>query len=1285
MTGLPEAYLGRVLTAAAEPVGTCWVAAPGVVVTAYHVVQDVTGSLPVVWQDDAATPDPGSVVPIEPLRAGVAAVSQARVLAVDAVLDVAILSGGWACATPVLAATDLVRPDEPAQAVGAGYLDDPTEERARRVWSTTGRWMGLTMFEDSTRLGVLVASGVLKGLSGGPVVRLSDGQIIGMVSGRYNSADGWARDSVWLVRVEDVVETAGESCGGGLDVRGRVELAEPADVIIRVDAHSLSLRCPQLGLDATTPHDGFTHRMASLLGDVHRVRASHAEARHDDSAVGRSVAAGTRMRELSAHLSTAFLAGEVGAALATVFAEATRVTMPVRLGFDVREEALRRLPWEALVVPGTPTPVALHPLATVYRAAPDGATGRSVSGPLTIVVAIASPIDGNGALLDYETELRNVITAVKGARGGDARIRVVPFATLAAIRSYLDSGDVHVLHISGHGSPGRLVLEGDDGKAVFVTAREFVDGAVPPGKMPPMVSLAACYTNVPGEGADSPVAAFADGLVAAGVPVVVGTETSVTDRYATRVFAQVYADLARAVIPSPVEAVGSARRAVQESFASVASPRDEAIAALDEWAVVTVQASNPAASLFDTSLPSLPDLRLRNPGAERVGNLLALDPGQFVGRRPDQHRLARVMLGDQDAGAMLTGIGGIGKTTLATEVVRRVRELLPEMLEVTVERETHPDGVLLAITSALRSRYAAAGKVDQIAPLLQFLEDGRQPWQSRLPLLQQHVFRHFDLVVVLDNFEDNLVRGDTGYSVRDTELAAFLASWLSSPGRARLLITSRHPVELPEGAQKLLLAHRVGPLTFAETMKLAWALPRLDALTDDELRQVWAGVGGHPRTLETVDALLAGGRGRLPHIRTRLEKRLTETLSGSDQAARWLDRERDLDAAMADAVTLAADDVLLPELLSDLSGEARRLLAGLAVFRRPVDDNAVLFAVGEPDEAAAFVPDRGAAAKRIEAVLIGSGAQPNEGGDLDLDALDATSREELLAAIAEYRALPRPPRSVMTDPSAALEELVMSSLLARTSVEDGDRWFVHRWTASELDRLAAAVVAGSEGAGNSEDIHVRAADYFLWRVAVWPQDRDADIADVLEARHHHEAARYLDEANSDTEHAASAMHERGHWDAEAALISDQLNRLPDEHDRRASWYHQLGILAQARGDYDTAEQRITDAYGLFVRVGAMRNAATAARVLAELAQERGSGPVNAIGWWAAAIAASSAVSDGEGLAGALDRLDELTQGLPESEVVAAAGERVAEPCRLIELLNWWRARAEPGAAPDESQ
>jgi len=99
---------------------------------------------------------------------------------------------------------------------------------------------------------------------------------------------------------------------------------------------------------------------------------------------------------------------------------------------------------------------------------------------LRILIAISAPLSGGGQVLDYERELRNVHAAVRGARQRRAQVRVVHFATTTEINAELRREPVHVLHLSGHGQPGLLELEDEDGNARHVTADQMVAEAIPP-------------------------------------------------------------------------------------------------------------------------------------------------------------------------------------------------------------------------------------------------------------------------------------------------------------------------------------------------------------------------------------------------------------------------------------------------------------------------------------------------------------------------------------------------------------------------------------------------------------------------------------------------------------------------------------------------------------------------------------------------------------------------------------------------------------------------------------
>jgi hypothetical protein len=205
------------------------------------------------------------------------------------------------------------------------------------------------------------------------------------------------------------------------------------------------------------------------------------------------------------------------------------------------------------------------------------------------------------------------------------------------------------------------------------------------------------------------------------------------------------------------------------------------------------------------------------------------------------------------------------------------------------------------------------------------------------------------MVVLLDNFEDNLVADGGVWRVRDAELAEFLAGWVRQPGRSRLLFTCRYPFELPGGAHRRLGSHHLGPLSLAETAKLMWRLPGLDALSHEERERAWRDVGGHPRTLEYLDALLCGGQARFDDVAERMEAALARR--GIHDPIKWMTSiAGQVDAAVAEAVTLAVDDVVLSELFAQLAAQTVQLVVAVSVYRVPVDEAALMWQVGTPVE-----------------------------------------------------------------------------------------------------------------------------------------------------------------------------------------------------------------------------------------------------------------------------------------------------------------------------------------------
>ncbi|MDQ3273592.1 MAG: CHAT domain-containing protein [Actinomycetota bacterium] len=566
----------------------------------------------------------------------------------------------------------------------------------------------------------------------------------------------------------------------------------------------------------------------------------------------------SRLTELGRALGTRFLDGEAGAALAREV-DRTR-TAPLRLAVQVDDPELADLPWETLVLPGQNEPLVLRPEVQLHRAVTvaDPVAVR-VPGPLRILAVIASPERGEGELLDYEAELARILAVVDPTRREqNAYVRVLNWGSRAAIRQALAEERFHVLHISCHAEPGALVLETDTGDPDVVSARDFVDDVLVADHAVPLVVLAGCSTaltarsGAPEEAEDrqgeQALPGLARDLLHAGVPAMLAMTAPVTDRYATELCAELYQELGRGPEPITLTELSTVRRRLEQRRRQ--HPDEDPRAAWAEWATPALFLAGPPLPLYrqaDGTEP-VPD---RPEAAPALGGMIRR-VGHFVGRRAELRALLRDLRGGR--GVVLHGIGGIGKSSLAAQLADQLGEQAG--LVVPVVGNTRVDVILEAIRQRLHARCLRAElpETHRYRQVVATLIDASPPWEQRLRLIRDVVLADLPILLVLDNAEDNLT---AEHEVGDPQLAAFLAAWVRLD-RTRLLVTSRHPVTLPDRAHRRLVHHHLGPLSFAETRKMIWRLPALDTLTGPQRHRAYTDLGGHPRSLEYLDALLRG-------------------------------------------------------------------------------------------------------------------------------------------------------------------------------------------------------------------------------------------------------------------------------------------------------------------------------------------------------------------------------------------------------------------------------------------
>jgi tetratricopeptide (TPR) repeat protein len=659
--------------------------------------------------------------------------------------------------------------------------------------------------------------------------------------------------------------------------------------------------------------------------------------------------------------------------------------------------------------------------------------------------------------------------------------------------------------------------------------------------------------------------------------------------------------------------------------------------------------------------------------------------GEFVGRRAELRQLLRVLRGN-GAGVVVHGIGGVGKSTLAAQLVEQLGTDRGLLVAVSAAAALSVDLVLETLRTALLAHAIEQDRGDR-DPLRQVaaeLTDARPPWRDRLQLIRQIVLPRLPVLLLLDNAETLLTDDGGGRAIADRDLADFLAVWVQAAPQARLLVTSRYPFTLPGGLDRRLRSHHLGPLSLAETRKLIWRLPALDQLSAYDQRRAHAMVGGHPRTLEYLDALLRGGPAVFPDVADRLQAALEER--GIPDPQQWLQGVRgDLDRALAETITLAADDVLLDRLLAVLehAPHALELIGRLAVYRQAADETGVAWQLSEvivvPDRPADVIARLQPVEDLLQQARQAGAAESVEDLGLDPEVLDQVRRD-----LAE---LSRPPVSLTGEARQALSLLAGLGLVTPAVTkdtdghQDGPSWVVHRWTAAALETRTSEeeLIAA----------HRRAAAYWLWRAAVWPQSRAEDVEQWLEARYHYHAAGDLDRALAANRQACDQLHTWGMWTTERQLWEEalgwvtprsgdavkiyfQLGRMAfergdynsaeqrfqetqaiagelNDQDGVALSHHRLGIVAQFRGDYYTAEQRYQAALAIFEEVGDRANTAATGGQLGMLAHDRGDYDA-AEPRYQAALAIFEELGDRLGLANVYHQLGMLAQHRGEYDV-----------------------------------
>ncbi len=603
------------------------------------------------------------------------------------------------------------------------------------------------------------------------------------------------------------------------------------------------------------------------------------------------------------------------------------------------------LPWE-LIQTQTDTFAGLDPKFTIRRLpSKDKPLAEFASAlrprPVRILFMACAPQDV--PQLDFERE-EEAIFKVLAKAGTNIAFHSGDAGSFDELRDLINEFDPHIVHLTGHGAVkkdglGYFYFEDERGAAdprSSIEMREELFG----GSNVQLAFISGCQT-----GKAPPVAAIGgicQGLVSEEIPLAIGWAASIADDIATDFAAAFYRTLATGQTVD--RALIQARPAIKDVCDNRGYPG---------WTLPVLYCATTQSLLFDAR--SQPDPPPRRGAVQRP--LEGMTEGyaeHFVGRRREIQRLLPAMREGAIQTLILTGIGGAGKSTLATRLARKLESDGWKPIPISSTKDVKLSAARLI--QSCGDAFLDAGLHDAVATL----NNAQIPVDMRLRFIISTLNKH-PFLLVLDNFEENLdeqTRGITDENVR--EFYKHLLSHLVQGSRA--IITCRYlPSDVKmDDVKNVAREEALGDFPEPSFMKFLMRDAVIERryqnveLPRELLRELHRLFGGTPRFIAQIREAIKTMTADV--LKAELEK--VKLPAGVEKSV--LEEKRDR----------YCEEIFTARLYGYLSEESRRALSRIAVYNTAVSVEGIAAAAGiEVERARDFLREwqnRALACKDIE-------------------------------------------------------------------------------------------------------------------------------------------------------------------------------------------------------------------------------------------------------------------------------------------------------------------------------
>lgn len=551
---------------------------------------------------------------------------------------------------------------------------------------------------------------------------------------------------------------------------------------------------------------------------------------------------------------------------------APRVPLTVRVAVPVAAAGLVSLPLEAAHAGGQPLALAGISLVFTVAGEGDGIGHAPAEGRLRLLAVFSLPAPATALALRRERyALSRLIEQIAQTRAAAIELRVLQYgASRSALKAALEEAEGwDLIHFSGHGERGVLLLETDDGGADVIETKDLLTLLAPARGRLKLATLSACLSaaatiaetrawlnlepaapapatrEAPKAGASDgtatppPLPSLARALAHHLGCAVLAMRYPVGDQFAIDLADGLFRHLFEKHQPLPRALAMALPKALKGAAPlSVATPALFGEAALD---LCLVPPEAPRKLALFTEMAAFPP-----------------EPERFVGRVDALSRASRALApGSGETGVLFWGMAGAGKTTAALELAYRYQPTAQQQNRrfpyfvwwKAPDAGSDIAGALVSLALAMEQQIAGWQMVHLV---------DTDAGVASLTLSLKALLENNSILFVLDNLESLLT--DDG-QWRDRRWGALIAALAAHRGHSRLVLTAR---VRPQGLPAALRVEPVHALPLDEALLLARELPNLGRLLEagaaegrELVRRTLEIVQGHPKLIELADRLAA--------------------------------------------------------------------------------------------------------------------------------------------------------------------------------------------------------------------------------------------------------------------------------------------------------------------------------------------------------------------------------------------------------------------------------------------